>query len=62
MEQREGMELHFDKLFALHHFIFIFIIIIFKAEIMQLEDSAERWENWIQFVGSRMVKSFTENG
>jgi hypothetical protein len=33
-----------------------------EAEIMELEDGAERFENWIQFVGGRMIPTFTENG
>lgn len=33
-----------------------------EREIMQLEDSAERWENWMQFVQGQFVKKFTPHG
>lgn len=33
-----------------------------EKEIMQIPDSAERWENWLQYVQGRYVKSFTPLG
>lgn len=33
-----------------------------ESEIMQLTGADERWENWMQFVQSRMLPKFTENG
>lgn len=31
-----------------------------EAEIMAIEGSDERWENWLQFTQSRLVPKFTE--
>lgn len=33
-----------------------------EREIMSLTGADERWENWMQFIQSRLVPSFTEKG
>ena len=33
-----------------------------EIEIMALSGSDERWENWMQYVQSRMLPRFTEHG
>lgn len=33
-----------------------------EREIMNIPGSNERWENWMQFTGMRLVKKFTETG
>jgi hypothetical protein len=33
-----------------------------EKEIMAIPGADERWENWVQFVGARLIQNFTETG